>query len=358
MISVVVPVYNVQLYLVKCIESIIKQTYSNWELILINDGSTDLSGDIANSYALQEKRIKVIHQENKGVSSARNRGIEEVQGEYICFIDSDDWVDPDFLEQFNVDEKNADFYVSGALYNVADKIYSYKKYDSFYSNDANLIGKEYVRQNLFMNGYTWGKLFKTQIVRKYHCLFNNTLSYNEDHLFVFEYVSYIQSIVITNTANYHYLVFDNSDRKLSKKFNCYAKLLLTSNLFESNINLLSDSFNFSDTVKTDLYKKFVIETRLQAAKALFKEPNSSINNIIRIEKTFWINYINKNTVNTSRMNKLVLFILTKINSIFFIKIILNIIIRLAHKLHRYREEKLCYKDLSKRSDIFLHKMNS
>ena len=349
MISVIIPFYNIQLYLAKCIESVINQTYSDWELILINDGSTDLSGDIANAYALQDERIKVIYQENQGVSSARNRGLDEVKGEYICFIDSDDWVDPDFLELFHIDEKKADFYVSGALYDVENKIYSYKKYDYFYGDERICIGKEYVRQNLFMNGYPWGKLYKTHIVRDNCLLFNTALRFNEDTLFVFDYIIHIQSIVITNTASYHYLVFDNSGRKLSNTFNCYEKLLLTSTLFESNINLLSDAFNFPDVVKTGLYENFVLAARLQALKAAFREHKSSINNIIRFEKLFWTNYMKKNTINTSQKNKVVLFILTKMKFIFFIKFALNVMIKLQQKWHRYRAKEMCYIDLSKRS---------
>ena len=93
LISVIVPVYNVENYIAQCIESVIKQTYTKFEIILVNDGSKDNSGKICDEYALKDERIKVIHKENAGVSSARNVGIKQSKGQWITFIDSDDWVE-------------------------------------------------------------------------------------------------------------------------------------------------------------------------------------------------------------------------------------------------------------------------
>lgn len=98
MISVIVPVYNVDKYLDKCIETIRNQTYENLEIILIDDGSTDQSGNLCDVYAKQDMRIHVIHQENRGLSGARNRGIEEARGEYLAFIDGDDYIDSRMME--------------------------------------------------------------------------------------------------------------------------------------------------------------------------------------------------------------------------------------------------------------------
>lgn len=107
-ISVIVPVYNVEQYLPQCLESIINQTYNNLEIILVNDGSTDTSGTICEHYALQDNRIKVITKPNGGLSSARNVGLQEATGEFIAFVDSDDWLEPDIyqtsIELFNSEE--------------------------------------------------------------------------------------------------------------------------------------------------------------------------------------------------------------------------------------------------------------
>ena len=97
-ISVIVPVYNTELYLHRCIDSILSQTFTDFELLLINDGSTDRSGEICDEYAGKDKRVRVFHKENGGVSSARNIGLDEARGEWIAFVDSDDWVSPKLLE--------------------------------------------------------------------------------------------------------------------------------------------------------------------------------------------------------------------------------------------------------------------
>ena len=98
MISVIIPIYNVEKYLGKCLDSIIKQTYTNLEILLINDGSTDSSGTICDEYAKKDSRIRVIHQTNKGLSGARNKGLDEAKGDYIGFIDSDDIISPEFYK--------------------------------------------------------------------------------------------------------------------------------------------------------------------------------------------------------------------------------------------------------------------
>ena len=97
-ISIIVPVYNVENYLERCVESILKQTYTNFELLLINDGSTDQSGDLCDQLASKNENIKVFHLENAGVSNARNVGIQNSTGEWITFVDSDDFITPDYLE--------------------------------------------------------------------------------------------------------------------------------------------------------------------------------------------------------------------------------------------------------------------
>lgn len=112
MISIVVPVYKVEDVVAKCIESVIAQTYTDWELILIDDGSPDNSGRICDDYSAKDSRIRVIHQSNSGVSTARNNGIECAQGDYITFVDSDDYVSTSFLSDFAKD-LNADLHVMG-----------------------------------------------------------------------------------------------------------------------------------------------------------------------------------------------------------------------------------------------------
>ena len=115
MISIIIPVYNVKLYLDNCIQSVIQQSYTDFECILVDDGSTDGSSEICDQWAEKDNRIIIVHQPNGGVSSARNKGLEQAKGEYICFIDSDDWVDVDYLSAMinNLKEKETDLIICG-----------------------------------------------------------------------------------------------------------------------------------------------------------------------------------------------------------------------------------------------------
>ena len=99
MISIIIPVYNVENKIRKCINSILQQTYTKWELILVNDGSHDFSGEICNDYAQMDSRIKVFHKTNGGVSSARNAGMDVARGELLAFVDSDDWIEPEMYQK-------------------------------------------------------------------------------------------------------------------------------------------------------------------------------------------------------------------------------------------------------------------
>ena len=122
LLSVIVPVYNVEKYLEKCVESILNQTYSNLEVILVNDGSKDTSGSICDALAQKDPRVLVIHQENGGLSSARNMGIEAATGEYITFVDSDDWIEPDGYEHLmDLMHRNQVNLVCGGNYNVDEQ---------------------------------------------------------------------------------------------------------------------------------------------------------------------------------------------------------------------------------------------
>lgn len=117
LVSVIVPVYSVEQFLPRCIDSVLTQTHENWELILIDDGSPDRSGDICDEYAANDARIRVIHQDNGGLSVARNTGLEHAAGDYITFVDSDDWLAPDFASAMlrHLVEYDADIAVAGLL---------------------------------------------------------------------------------------------------------------------------------------------------------------------------------------------------------------------------------------------------
>jgi glycosyltransferase involved in cell wall biosynthesis len=341
MITIIIPVYNVEKYLAKCIDSILSQTFTDWELILIDDGSKDKSGKICDEYSCKDKRIKVFHKKNEGVSKARNKGIELAKGEYICFIDSDDWIESTYLKDFKI-EQQYDFYFSGALYDTYNKVYSYKKYTEKYCKNKSEIKAEFFKQDLFSNGYPWGKLYKTQIIKDNKLRFNESLAINEDHIFVFQYFSCIKTLYIANTAGYHYTVFDDSGRKLSSKINSYTELKAASEQFSSIINHLKVLWNISSDQYENLYNVFVAFKRLSAFRSL----------ILLKEKRFFkeeLNYWNKSSyLGCNKKEKVILFILRSkyILGKFYLCYILYNLIQIRN---RYNCQKQVYRDLNSRS---------
>ena len=203
LISIVVPVYNVEEFLTKCIDSILAQTYGNFELLLIDDGSKDSSGEICDAYLKRDKRIKVFHLENGGVSNARNFGIDQALGEFISFIDSDDWIDDDYLEHFWVNGNDFDLLVSG--HSMQNSDYSWKTYIPELEIFANKQFLDFYEKNLSEGVIRapWCKLFSLEIIKKYGLRFNSSLSFGEDTIFTLQFLRLIKSISIINYRGYY-----------------------------------------------------------------------------------------------------------------------------------------------------------
>lgn len=219
MISIIIPVYNVSVYLDQCVGSILDQSYSNWECILVDDGSTDGSGCICDKWARFDSRIKAIHQLNSGVSAARNSGLDLCSGDYICFVDSDDWVNPNYLSDMlgKYSTDNYDIVVSGIS----------RKYDSGeqevllpIEDDVSIVGEhtlqfvELNRRNL-LYGPT-AILYRSHIIDKYRIRFPVTLSYGEDLLFNYSYLNYVNRIGCIPKSNYYYRISEG--QSLSTKY--------------------------------------------------------------------------------------------------------------------------------------------
>ena len=208
-ISIIVPIYNAEKTLVRCIESILAQEFSNFELIIIDDGSTDASGAICDEYAKKDFRIRVIHKQNGGVSSARNQGIDNAKGEWITFCDADDYVYPCWLTNFIDNSQDADLVVQGI---IADgNLYDFsKKGDRIIGID--FIGDSIVCiEKLFEKGilgYPWNKLFRRYIIAQNNLHFDSSIHLKEDEIFVLQYLKYCRVIQSTSKAGYYYEVPD------------------------------------------------------------------------------------------------------------------------------------------------------
>ncbi len=192
LISIVVPIYNAAPYLDECIKSIISQTYPNIEILLIDDGSTDNSLSICNLHAKADKRIRVYSKENNGVSSARNYGIDVANGKYICFIDSDDYIDDDYcyklLEKLKPDTHMAILGMRTVNNKVEGKI-NYRLKSGYY--DCKKIRGLVIDDGTF-SGFTFGSscsvLYELQTIKKNNLAFNEKIKYNEDGLFTSLYI--------------------------------------------------------------------------------------------------------------------------------------------------------------------------
>ena len=213
-ITVIIPVYNVEKYLRKCLDSVINQTYTNLEIICVDDGSPDNSGAILDEYAQKDSRITVIHQENAGVSAARNRGLDIATGEYIAFVDSDDWLEPqcyelavaEFLKDPEID------LVSWGVNVISERNCSEKEYQT-QVNWLNypFTGKrklfEYLGKRITAN--LWRLLYKKESIESLHLRFAN-YKFAEDLLFVFESLINIHNIYFLDTKLYNYRFNSNS----------------------------------------------------------------------------------------------------------------------------------------------------
>ena len=185
-ISVIIPVYNAEKHLRCCIDSILSQTFTDFELLLIDDGSTDKSGEICDEYARKDKRVKASHKENGGVSSARNLGLDKARGEWICFCDSDDGLLPGAFEAICENEEKGNILLFG--YTIERN--KNKRENILLCSDKEVIGnEEYIKKILTykINTSPWGRAFKSKYLNNIR--FNTELKVGEDLLFNLEYLS-------------------------------------------------------------------------------------------------------------------------------------------------------------------------
>ena len=206
LVSVIVPIYKVEKYLRKCIDSILEQTYRNLEIILVDDGSPDDCGRICDEYAEKDPRIKVIHKENGGLSDARNWGIEKAAGDYIAFVDSDDWIKADMIEYLlhGISEYHADIAVCN-LYYVSQYKYTVKNY----SEDKTYTAKDMLFE-LFddkIDNYAWNKLYKRELWSDVRYPVGKNF---EDILTIYKVLEKAKNIVVLKEPKYYYLLRDDS----------------------------------------------------------------------------------------------------------------------------------------------------
>lgn len=220
-ISVILPIYNQEKYLSYCLDSLLKQTFTDFELLLIDDGSTDDTPVLCDTWRMQDKRIRVFHKNNGGVSSARNEGIERALGRYIVFCDPDDYVESDYLSDLYqllpAEDAGDGFVVQGYEKNDANGLKENKCFifQSYFNEEIKVFLKRNELGDMFS---PWAKLFSRSFLNKYHLRFEPQLCYFEDVLFILNCILHSNYIVIGDCVDYHYIIRSGT---LSQKVNSF-----------------------------------------------------------------------------------------------------------------------------------------
>lgn len=319
LISIIVPVYNSEKTLNRCVDSILKQTFRNWELLLIDDGSIDRSGEICDEYAIKDQRIKVFHKENGGVSSARNVGLDNVKGEWITFGDSDDEILNNTFALYDriINEHNEIdliscgyliYYKSGSLKKISCEKAIISK-----DKKAHLLNCE---ENGYY-GFLWNKCFRTSIAKRNR--FDETISYCEDHLYTYQYLLQCQCAYFLPNIVYKYYVNDmevkskghskrlldykmiinvaklertikykfyRGDKNLESKIESAFTYKIMDAIYYAIINL-----NFIDAYQ--IYKKYYSGERLFLLSYIIKNHFSPYLRKIKNHNMFKLNFINR-----------------------------------------------------------------
>ena len=225
LISVIIPVYNAGKFLKKSVESVINQSYKNFEIIFVNDGSTDNSGEICNQYAFADKRIKVISQKNRGPASARNAGVRNAAGDFVFFLDADDFIDKktfeilvEKFEEYKPDMVMANFRKFENTGEIINQKATFSPDGQPFTGEEKILSKdeilEYVRHFLrhpsnHLISYCWARLYKLSVIRDNNILAKEDMRLFEDFVFNLEYLKHTDKIAFVNKPLYTYVMPNN-----------------------------------------------------------------------------------------------------------------------------------------------------
>lgn len=251
-ISVIVPIYNVEKYIRRSVDSILSQTFTDFELLLIDDGCTDKSGDICDEYAHKDNRVRVFHKTNGGPSSARNIGLDNAMGKYICFCDADDWVEQTWLFNFFKRMHHNDMIITSFNVYKSEKKVESKLLCSL--RDKKLIIKELEHESV--PGYLWCKCFRRSIIDTYKIRFNEAYPIWEDMDFIYRYWCHSSKIeLIGDVFTYNYNMPNFSVKYGSKfSFNCCVDLMKSIYKIFNDKNFIYKQYNMvaKDCIKQSI----------------------------------------------------------------------------------------------------------
>ena len=260
MVSIIVPIYNAEQYLRRCVDSILNQEYTDYELLLVNDGSTDASGDICEEYGDRDPRVIVIQKENTGVSDSRNRALDRARGKYLQFLDSDDWITPDATRLFvrAAEEYGCDMVISD-FYRVVGERLSPK---GDIEEEGVLTREEFAAHMMenpadFYYGVLWNKLYRRDIVEEHKLRMDTDISWCEDFMFNLEYIRYAKVFYALHAPIYYYVKRKGS--LASQGINISKTVKMKLNVFEYYNNFYKHVLEEEDYEKNRLqvYRFFI-----------------------------------------------------------------------------------------------------
>lgn len=259
-ISVIVPVYKVEKYLPQCIESILAQTFTDFELLLIDDGSPDCCGEICEDYARNDKRIRVFHQDNAGLSCARNTGLENSLGKYVTYIDSDDYVKSCYLKNI-YSMLPSDNSLRGMIVGGLDKINANGEIHTVHVPEQDIFSdKKYIMLTELIDrdvNYAASKLYDNRLIKKYNIRFVPSVSGLEDMLFMLDYLLYTDYIFIRDVNDYIYRVGYSTDA-LSVRINGFqAEYAAFSNLL-SRVYAYQQIYGLKDSSLAKIHRSLTV----------------------------------------------------------------------------------------------------
>ena len=271
-VSILMPAYNAEKTLAKCLESILKQNYSDFEVVIINDGSKDRTLEIAEKFSKKEQRINVYSQENKGGNAARNKALEIAKGEFICWIDSDDYVDSNYL-QLLVKGIEEDFGSSVMVIQNLNFIPANQDSNIEFSDEIiskNDFKKLFSSFSIEKYGYNCGKLFNLNIIRKNKLLFEPSISKSGDLIFMLQYLKYVDYVHIIPGKTYHYFTkpytkdykfasFESEKNLLLKHIEVINELKICCSLEEAEIKIARQ--NEADILMRALYANYRLNNK-------------------------------------------------------------------------------------------------
>lgn len=282
LISVLVPVYKIDKYIGICVESIINQTYRNLEIILVDDGSPDRCPDICDLYASKDKRIKVIHKQNGGLVSARKAGLLASKGEYIGYVDGDDWIGPGFYQALlhSIQQSDSDIAVAGfcrdlfsrtknILNSISSGVYEGQSLD-------NIRTKMLSFGSFYQHGittYLWNKLFKRETIIETQLAVDERITIGEDAAVVYNAIFNCKRMVITDNCAYHYRQREDSMLKLSSNYvQEYERLKILNDFMLSTFSTVPSKYNLKQQVKEFITGTYIIRSggRLENASKELK----------------------------------------------------------------------------------------